>query len=154
MPGFQVNVLLDIDRFEAAITDWGEQTRIENSLAAVDCAEFIKELVQLKLMEFPHPPGTETDAPPYKGPVGFISGHLHDSVSVTVMPIAGFTKVGVSAVYARIQELGGWAGTDHMSYMPPRPYFRPVVMEIETAGEGQHIFYQHWRDAMMRAVLF
>jgi phage gpG-like protein len=91
-----------------------------------------------------------------KGPVGFVTGHLRDSVRVTVKPIRGFAIVGVYAEYARINEIGGWTGTDHMTYIPPRPYFRPMVMEVDTTGpEGvEHIFYKHWRDAMIRAVAY
>ena len=154
MAEFEVNITLDIERFEAAIIDWSKQVRIENRLGALDAAKFVQELVRTNLLKYPHPPGTPTEAPILKGPVGFISGRLRDSIEVTEKPIAGFATVGTSLYYARINEIGGWTGKDHMSFIPPRPYFRTMVMEVDTTFEGvEHIFYEHWRTAMMHALL-
>jgi phage gpG-like protein len=156
MAEFEVNISLDIERFEAAITDWSKQVRIQNHLGSMEAATFIQELVQENLLKWPHPPGTPTIAPELKGPVGYITGRLRDSIEVNEKAIAGFATVGTSLVYARIQEIGGWTGKDHMSYIPPRPYFRPMVMELDTTGpEGvEHIFYERWRQAMMIAIAY
>lgn len=156
MAGFQINITLDIDKFEAAIANWSSDLVTQNELAAVEGAEFLKELVQANLMTYPHPYSEPTESPPFKGPVGFITGHLRDSVEVVVPPIAGYAKVQVGAIYARIQEIGGWTGAHHMTYLPPRPYFRPMVMEVDTTGPGgmEHIFWEHWRKAMIRAVAY
>jgi phage gpG-like protein len=145
---FEVNVSLDIDEMEAKISDWSANVRKHNRLGALDAAEFIKEIVQEKLSMFPHAPGTPTEAPPITGPVGFISGRLHDSIEVRDMPIGGYAKVGTSNVYARIQELGGFAGRDHTTYLPPRPYFRTSIEEDEVG----RIFYWHWKEAMEEAM--
>jgi hypothetical protein len=153
--GFMVNIHMDIDRFEAAIYDWGKISREEGNLASMDAAEFLKELVQAKLAMFPHPRKEPTETLPFKGPPGLITGHLMDSVEIQPL-LVDFVKVGVGAVYARIQEIGGWAGTDHMTFIPPRPYFMPTVRELDTEGPGglEHIYYDHWRKAMIRAVAF
>lgn len=148
MADFEVNVSLDIEKFEASITDWSENVRRQNRLGAIDAAEFIKEIVQEKLTRFPHPPGTPTEAPVMVGPVGFITGALHDSIRVVEMPIGGFAKVGTSKVYARIHELGGFTGRDGTTYIPPRPYFRTSIEEDEVG----RIFYWHWKEAMDEAV--
>lgn len=156
MPGgFQVNITLDIERFEAAISDWSKNTRLQNGIASIDAANELKSRVQELLSIWIHPRRVPSPTKPFVGPPGLISGHLRDSVEVTEMPISGFAKVGVNAEYARIQELGGFAGTRHMTYIPPRPYFRPIVMEfgsdIDPIG-AKNIFFDHWREAMLAAV--
>lgn len=79
-----------------------------------------------------HAPGTPTGSVP-PSPPWRISGDLSRSVEV-IGPVryggvfprwAG--KVGAAAVYARIQELGGWAGRNYSSYLPPRPHLEPAV---------------------------
>jgi phage gpG-like protein len=37
--------------------------------------------------------------------------------------------VAESTVYARIQELSGWAGRGHRSFLPARPYVEPARMD-------------------------
>lgn len=156
MSGFEVNISMDIERFEAAITDWGKQSRLEGHLASLDAAEFIKELVQAKLALFPHPRSEPTETAPFVGPPGLITSHLHDSVTIERTALVDFVKVYPTAVYSRIQEIGGWAGTDRMTFIPPRPYFLNTVKELDTSGPGgiEHIYYDHWRTAMIRAVAF
>ncbi len=164
----EVNISLDIRRFEAALSDWSQNTVTATESAALDAAEYLKERVRAKLLEYAHPFEEPTAAPTFKGPVGSLTTgggygryyripfHLRDSVEITIMPIRGFTKVTANAAYARIQELGGWTGTGHMTWLSPRPFFRPTVQEIDTRGPGgfEHIFWEHWRWAMKRAVAF
>lgn len=51
-------------------------------------------------------------------------------------------SIGPTAVYGRIQELGGQAGRNHASTLPPRPYMNPAwtgsMPEIETT------YYTAW----------
>ncbi|SRR5216684_1484838 len=153
MADFAVNVFLDSVRFEAAIDRLSEGVSAGARNGNRAAAEYIKDEVQRVLALFPHPRTEPSMTLPYKGPPGFITGHLHDEVHVT-HPLTGTSKVTASAVYARIQEFGGWAGTDHMTRIPPRPYFRPVVTSLSTVGELEHIYAEEWRVAMMTAVLF
>lgn len=153
MADFEVNVHLDPVRFEAAIDDIAVAARRGADNGARAAADYIKEELDILLAMFPHARSEPTETLKYKGPPGFITGHLRDYVRVT-HPLQGTSKVGSYAEYARIQEFGGWAGTDHMTYIPPRPYFRPTVMSLSTWGEMEHIFSDEWRKAMMRAVLF
>lgn len=150
---FKVNITLDPERFEAAITDWNRNVRLENGAGAVDAAYALKDEIQNLLDIWHHPPGTPSPTAPFKGPPGYISGDLHNSVEVQIMPIAGFAKVGMASRYARIQEFGGFCGTHLSTYCPPRPYFRPTVLDFEQPeGHAQHIFVEHWRTAMLAAV--
>jgi phage gpG-like protein len=156
MPGgFQVNITLDDEKFEAFIADWNKTVRLQNDIASMEAARTLAERVQELLSIWPHPAGTPSPTARFVGPPGLISGHLRDSVTVNESVLPGQATVGVGAVYARIQEMGGFAGTNHSTYVPPRPYFRPIVLEfgseIDPTG-AQHIFFEHWRKSMLDAV--
>jgi phage gpG-like protein len=157
MADFAVNAYLDPTRFEVAIDEIKEAIRVGADNGSQDAAEFIKEELQTLLAENPHPRSEPSLTPPFRGPPGMLTdtdqaGHLRDSVNIYPTVIRGTSKVGVSAVYARIQEFGGFAGNHHMTYIPPRPYFRPTVMSLSTWGELERIYYEDWRKAMLEAV--
>lgn len=38
---------------------------------------------------------------------------------------------GAATPYARIQEYGGYAGRNHASYIPPRPYLAPAMKDSQ-----------------------
>lgn len=98
----------------------------------------------------PHPKGTPTPSSPGTPP-GLISGHLMRSVHVDGPWQVSMTRVegsvGPTAVYARIQELGGWSGPRHRTYLPPRPYFDPTVRAMEPQ------IRQNYVDRWARAIL-
>jgi hypothetical protein len=152
MPTFEVNIHLDDVGFNAAIDDLSKAVRRENRLGAMDAADYIKTEVQRVLIRYPHAPGTPSPTKPFKGPPGFISGELHDSVTVERGVFEGSAKVYPTAPYARLQEFGGFCGLHDLTYVPPRPYFRPVVMSVPLRDGVRHIFYEHWRTAMLAAV--
>ncbi len=92
-----------------------------------------QERVLLSLGYHPHgtPTGSKPGEPPWR-----ISGALGRSVDVHGPVLRGVVglrwegKVGAGAVYARIQELGGWAGAGHRSYLPPRPHLKPAWLIV------------------------
>ena len=79
-----------------------------------------------------HPAGTRTPAAP-GSPPSLISGQLRRSVRRTGLASKSLgrweSRVAPTTVYARIQELGGHAGRHHASYLPPRPYVAPAMIE-------------------------
>jgi phage gpG-like protein len=157
MGDFAVNAYLDPTRFEVALDDIASAVRKGAEDGAQGAAEYIRDELKTLLAENPHPRSEPSLTPPFKGPPGMLTdtaqaGHLRDSVTIYPQIIRGTSKVGNSAVYARIQEFGGFAGTDHLTYIPPRPYFRPTVMSLSIWGEVQHIFYEDWRRDMLAAV--
>lgn len=185
MAGFAVSIRLDDRRFEAAITDLEGKVKIAAAEGSKQAAELVRDLIKASLLEYAHPRAEPTASPPYKGPVGSLvdtaqAFHLRESIHAYPMAIEGFWKVSADAIYARIQEFGGWTGgvrhiyhkmtpagfidvsagftsETHMTYLPPRPYFKPMVMEIDTDPEGlgiERIYYAEWRKAMIRAVAF
>jgi hypothetical protein len=155
MAGFEVNISMDPDRFLAAIADWSEQVRIQGHLGSLDAAEFIKELVQEKLSLFPHPRNEPTPSVEFVDPPGLVTGRLRDSIVIEQTALIDYVKVYPTAVYARIQELGGWTGHHTLTYIPSRPYFLNTVQELDTTGPGgmEHIYYEHWERAQRHALL-
>jgi phage gpG-like protein len=103
--------------------------------AARPCAEAMaavgEQAIKMNLSLSSHPRGTKTPAPP-GAPPALISGTLRRSVRRTRSYASGLGEwtahVAPTVVYARIQELGGRAGRDHRSYLPPRPYVRPAII--------------------------
>jgi phage gpG-like protein len=63
-------------------------------------------------------------------PLHVRSGRLLGSVRQTYFApgVVAFAHVAPTAIYSRIQELGGVSGKDYRSKLPPRPYVRPAVM--------------------------
>lgn len=89
--------------------------------------------ISLALSEKSHPMGTKTPSAPGEPPA-LITGSLKRSVySKGAVGKAGryAAKVGPRTVYARIQELGGHAGKNHRSYLPPRPYVKPALDSLK-----------------------
>lgn len=85
----------------------------------------------------------ETSSSPPGSPPYLVSGTLRRSVTVQgpAPEGAGFkASVGPTAVYGRIQELGGVAGRG--ARLPARPYVRPAIVE---SGEELHaLFREAW----------
>lgn len=93
-------------------------------------ATVLQHSIQDSLAATSHARGTPTPAAP-GAPPAMISGALRDSVHITGhLDAPGYaeTRVAPTTIYARIQELGGWAGAGHASYLPPRPYVRPAIL--------------------------
>lgn len=103
------------------------------ALAAGEAADAMARVAHVAIREklnlAGHAPGTPTPSPPGSPPAR-ITGRLDESVRVTQRhrePGRAEDHVAPTAVYARIQELGGWTGAGHQTYLPPRPYVRPAV---------------------------
>jgi len=103
-----------------------------------DAVNVLDKAVKDELTRTSHPLGTPTPAPP-GSPPSLVTGNLRRSVrKIKVKRIAkGVYEggTGPTAVYARIQELSGWAGRHHRSFLPARPYARPA----RKAGESRAI---------------
>jgi len=117
--------------------------------ATRDALYTLQRAEQTLLSLYPHPPGTPTPSPP-GSPVGLISGHLRRGVNVdgpwqiSLSEVEG--SIGPTAVYARIQELGGFTGKGHRTYLPPRPYHQPTVDAM--LPEIRQIYVDAWAQAI------
>jgi hypothetical protein len=61
-------------------------------------------------------------------------------------------KIGPTAVYGRIQELGGpiWTGAQ----LPPRPYLAPTVNALITSGRLRDVYVTAWGTAFSGTGVF
>lgn len=94
-----------------------------------DAVDHVQDHTRRLLALRSHPRGTPTPSP-WGQPPAKISGWLRDSVVTEPARETGNGwrgKIGPTAVYGRIQELGGVAGRGHKSKLPSRPYLKPAV---------------------------
>ena len=73
---------------------------------------------------------------PPPGPLGIRSGNLRRDVKPTQPKKVGGSWVaglqaGLKVAYARIHELGGYAGRGRKVRIPARPYMRPALVRAE-----------------------
>lgn len=91
-----------------------------------------------------HRPGTRTPSRP-GNPPSLVTGTLRRSVkTVAAKPIsesAWMSQVGPTAVYARVQELGGSTG---ITTLPARPYLGPTLAQIVDDGTLWAAFRSGW----------
>lgn len=131
------------DGLVAALRAWQERTIEATQQAAHDAGEVVREAIQDNLARTSYPPASEPGEPP-----AWRTGYLHEHVYVRVLStdVGWQARIYPSTVYARIQELSGWAGRDHASFLPERPYVRPA--SEQTAPQVGRIFVDRWRGAM------
>jgi phage gpG-like protein len=117
--------------------------RAVNQLAVKAAADQLAAATVDKLMLREHPPGTLT--PSMAGqPPAMVTGQLKASVTVTPVTTTGNraeARVGPTAPYARIQELGGT--TSRGTRLPARPYLTPALLEARLKIYA--IILERWR---------
>jgi len=93
----------------------------------------------------PSPPGQ---------PPTLQTGQLRRSIRVEgptrVGPGSWESKTGPTAVYGRIQELGGVTGRGHATTLPARPYLGAALRELVDSGRLAEVYTQAWRNAWYR----
>lgn len=124
-----------------------EREHAASQLIARDVGVLLEQQTKTNLALTSHPRSTPTPSPP-GSPPSLVSGNLRRSVLTTGPTDMGTgygVMVGATAVYSRIQELGGTAGRG--AQLPPRPYLKPA---LDTALPGiQRIAVARW-NAMLR----
>ena len=86
-----------------------------------------------------HPKGTPTPSAPGQPPA-MVTGWLRDHIRVTG-PTGGaegyaISRVGPTAVYGRIHELGGVCGRGHRTHLPARPAL-PLAWKLVRRRAGR-----------------
>ncbi len=138
------------DQLAAALDQMALRVRTATRSAAKDGIRLVQRRALVQLSRYAHAPNTPTPSPPGQPPAR-ISGHLRGSLSPTgPYPTgAGFGgKLGPTAVYSRIQELGGQTGRNHSVTLPPRPYMRPTHAQLIADGSLRRVFVGAWRRAL------
>lgn len=107
-----------------------------------------RDVVIRELSRYSHPPGTGTPSPPGFPPAR-VTGQLAISIRtdppIQVGSASWKTRVGPTAVYGRIQELGGVTGRNHATRLPPRPYLRPARNRMVANGSLQRVAIETFR---------
>jgi hypothetical protein len=123
-----------VPEFKAALDKAVADAYKAGQRGANNAAALVDKTTKAKLAQTTHKRGTPTPSAPGEPP-SLVSGQLRRSVLIVPATPRGATawvaKVGPTAVYARIQELGGSAGT---TVLPARPYLEPAVRELIDSG--------------------
>ncbi len=118
-----------------------EHRASEGARAAADAmAEAAQGGMKALLGQSSHSRRTKTPSPPGSPPAR-VSGRLQGSVKARPPFQVGAARweahTASGIVYARIHEVGGWAGRGHKSYLPPRPYVLPAVIKMRAELEAR-----------------
>ncbi|MFC8676670.1 hypothetical protein ACFUEN_28795 [Streptomyces griseorubiginosus] len=118
-------------------------------LATAHAAHLAEAAIKQMLTTSSHPKGTPTPSAPGEPP-SLVTGTLRRSAKVFGPVPAGYgrwlAEVGPTAVYGRIQELGGTAGRG--AELPPRPYVQPAYEQLVAGGAMSRAYYAAWRGAL------
>ena len=139
-----------VAEFKAALLGTISAEQAATRKATADGAHLIEKAAKEKLGETSHERGTPTPSAP-GDPPSLITGNLRRSITVNgpnATQVGGFpgwrAEIGPTAVYGRVQELGGWAGHANL---PPRPYMQPAYDDVKPQLQG--IFTKAWRGPLM-----
>lgn len=141
--------LKGLPEFNAGLARIMAAVDVATATAAGTGAHLVEANIKAKLSLKSHSKRTKTPSAPGEPPAT-ISGNLRRSVAVQGPTRVGWgvyeSKVGPTAVYGRIQELGGRTGRNYATYLPPRPYVHPALEESKPAMEA--LYREAWRVAM------
>lgn len=135
-----------VEEFKAALDRAVADAYKSGQRGANAAAALVEKTTKDKLRQKTHRRGTPTPSRPGEPPA-LVSGQLRRSVLIVPAQPTGKTawtaKVGPTAVYARIQELGGqlaynprhgmWRKGQEGS-LPARPFLEPSVQELIDSG--------------------
>ncbi len=109
--------------------------------ATVAAASVYERSIKEELRKSSHPKRTPTPSAPGEPP-SLVSGNLMRSVAV-YGPTGGagvyVAEIGPSAIYGRIQELGGVTGRGYRTQLPARPYVHPGAEKARTEVHGMYL---------------
>lgn len=118
-------------------------------LATAHAAHLAEAAIKQMLTTSSHPKGTPTPSAPGEPP-SLVTGTLRRSVKVTGPVPVGYgrwlAEIGPTAVYGRVQELGGTAGRG--AELPPRPYVQPAYERLVASGTIARTYHVAWRAAL------
>ena len=155
-------ILRGVEKFIAAVDMKTDQMRAATMKATAKALHLIEKRAKENLGLLTHRLGTPTPSGPGEPPA-LITGNLRRSITVagpvTLTPNTWSGQVGPTAVYGRIQELGGEVSSQHTSMvmagvagsgitLPARPYLRPAFEASEV--EIRAIFQAAWTEAILK----
>lgn len=156
-------IMSGVAEFRRAVDELVARTNAATLKAATTGGHLLEAQVKLALTEShrsSNPGGRDSrgrftsgghSASPPGSPPALVTGTLRRSIKV-VGPVpkgaTGWTvSVGPTAVYGRIQELGGVTGRGGATTLPARPYMAPSLKKILDDGSLADCYTTAWRDA-------
>lgn len=117
-------------------------------------AHALEKEIKKELSTGSHRKGTPTLSNP-GDPPDLVTGTLRRSVKVTGPLRVGRgrweAQIGPTAVYGRIQELGGVTGRDGATVLPARPYVRPAYEWALDTGQLARTYREAWLATIARS---
>lgn len=140
-----------IAEIQAALEAMVARVEAATPFAVDTAAALLEGRARSQLSQSSHQQGTRTPSAP-GSPPSLITGVLRSSFEILGPTPAGAAAwaaiVGPTAVYARIQELGGVTGRGSAVTLPARPYVRPAYDELVHSPELLDVFVQAWGGAI------
>jgi HK97 gp10 family phage protein len=126
-------ILHGVERAIAALEQKSAAMRAATRQATAKALHLIEKRAKEKLTTSSHAASEPTPSAPGEPP-SLVTGNLRRSIKVTgptlITSSTWMGQVGPTAVYGRIQELGGVTGRGGATTLPARPYMRPALEEV------------------------
>jgi phage gpG-like protein len=138
----------------AAMASTVRQVDAATRIATAESAHALEREIKKTLTTSSHRKGTPTPASP-GDPPSLVTGTLRRSITIKGPTRVGsgrwMAEVGPTAVYGRIQELGGVTGRGGTSTLPARPYVKPAYERAIASGLLARSYKQAWFAALARS---
>lgn len=138
-------------KFVAALDAVVKANDAATRAATAKGAHLIEAETKKRLTTSSHSKGTATPSHPGEPP-SLVAGQLRRSVRVQgparVAAATYEARIGPTAVYGRIQELGGVTGRGHATTLPARPYVAPSLEALIASGRLAAAYTEAWAAAM------
>lgn len=142
-----------LSQLNAAIEGLAASLNSATRLATAQASHLLEAEIKKTLSTSSHPRGTPTPSSPGEPP-SVVTGTLRRSITVKGPHPLGLgrweAQIGPTAVYGRIQELGGVTGRGGATVLPARPYVAPTFQRLAATGALNRIYHSAWRAAIAR----
>ncbi|WP_329330720.1 hypothetical protein OIU81_02795 [Streptomyces sp. NBC_01454] len=145
--------VIGVSELTGALSRLTASFNLATKSATAKAAHLTEGAIKEKLTTSSHRPGTPTPSAPGEPP-SLVTGTLRRSIKVTGPHPLGMgrweAQIGPTAVYGRVQELGGPTGRGGATELPARPYVAPAYERVIATGAVSAIYHQAWRAAIAR----
>ena len=147
VPSFEIKIS-GLDQLQARLAAVAERLDENTRTATVTASALVENAIKDQLRKTSHRKGTPTPASPGMPP-SLITGNLMRSIAVRGptgdMGVYG-AEIGPTAIYGRIQDMGGTTGRGHRTHLPARPYVLPGWNQ--TAHAVSEVYLGAWTSAL------
>lgn len=145
--------IVGLTELNAAIEGLAASLSAATRSATAKASHLVEQEIKQTLATSSHQRGTPTPSAPGEPP-SLVTGTLRRSITVDGPHPLGLgrweAQIGPTAVYGRIQELGGVTGRGGATVLPPRPYVQPSFDRLAIGGALIDVYFAAWRTAFAR----